>query len=196
MAKLVEKTIEFVQQTTRIVGCFICNGPNRVRDCPKISTVMTIDENGESNSKAFPRFSLLQLMNVIHGETFVQKSLMHVHAIVNGVQVKPMVDSGATHNFVATRDVAKLGLKLENDSNQIKVVNRKTQKIHGVANNVLMQVDEWNGTCSLLCVPLDDFDLIFDMNFILKAKVALIPTPWWPDSLGRKSTLHCADLED
>ena len=38
-----------------------------------------------------------------------------------------------------------------------------------------MQVGDWKGTCSLLCVPLDDFDLIFGVDFILKAKVALIP---------------------
>ena len=53
---------------------------------------------------------------------------MHVHAIVNGVQVKALVDSGATHNFVATREGTRLGLKLEKDTNQIKAVNSKTQK--------------------------------------------------------------------
>ena len=36
-----------------------------------------------------------------------------------------MVDSGVTHNFVATREVAKLGLKLKDDTSQIKVVNKK-----------------------------------------------------------------------
>ena len=29
--------------------------------------------------------------------------------------------------------------------------------------------------CSLLCVPLDDFDLILGVDFLLRAKVALIP---------------------
>ena len=38
-----------------------------------------------------------------------------------------------------------------------------------------MQVGDWKGTCSLLCVPLDDFYLIIGVDFILKAKVALIP---------------------
>ena len=38
-----------------------------------------------------------------------------------------------------------------------------------------MQVGDWKGTCSLLCVPLDDSDHILGINFLLKAKVALIP---------------------
>ena len=99
---------------------------------------------------------------------------MHVHVVVNGLQVKDVVDSGVTHNFMATKKASKLGLKLEDDTNQIKTVNSKAQKIHGVSKNVLMQVGDQNGTCSLLCVPLDDFDLILGIDFLLKAKVALI----------------------
>ena len=86
-----------------------------------------------------------------------------------------MVDSLATHNFVATWDATRLGLKLEEDTSRIKAVNNKAHKIQGIAKNVPMQVGDWKGTCSLLCVPLDDFDLIIGVDFILKAKVALIP---------------------
>ena len=63
---------------------------------------MTIDDKGEVDSETPHKVNPLQLLNVIHGETPIQKSLMHVHVIVNGVQVKAMVDSGTTHNFVAT----------------------------------------------------------------------------------------------
>ncbi|WKA00341.1 hypothetical protein VitviT2T_018703 [Vitis vinifera] len=38
-----------------------------------------------------------------------------------------------------------------------------------------MQIGDWKGMCSLLCVPLDDFDLILGVDFLLRAKVALIP---------------------
>ena len=56
---------------------------------------------------------------------------MHVYAIMNGVQVKAMVDSLATHNFVATREATRLGLELEKDTSWIKTVNSKAQKIQG-----------------------------------------------------------------
>ena len=38
-----------------------------------------------------------------------------------------------------------------------------------------MQIGYWKGTCNLLYVPLDDFDLIIGIDFLLRAKVALIP---------------------
>ncbi|RVW86184.1 hypothetical protein CK203_046111 [Vitis vinifera] len=89
-------------------------------------------------------------------------------------KVKAMVDNGATHNFVVTREATELGLKLEKDTSQIKAINSKAQKIQGVAKNVPVQVGGWKGMCSLLCVPLDDFDLILGVDFLLKAKMALI----------------------
>ncbi|KAL6312213.1 hypothetical protein AAG906_025555 [Vitis piasezkii] len=54
--------------------------------------------------------------------------------------VGTLVDSGATHNFMATKEANKLGLKLENDTIWIKAANSKAQKIQWVAKNVLMQV--------------------------------------------------------
>ena len=173
-----KKTTKVVQHTTRMAGCFIYNGPHRARDCPKIeklSTLVIVDDKGDFDSKTPPRVNPLQLLNVINGETPVQKSLMHVHAVVNGVQVKALVDNDATHNFVATREASMLGLKLEKDTSRIKAVNSKAQKIQGVAKNVPMQMGDWKGMCSLLCVPLDDFDLILGVDFLLRAKVALIP---------------------
>ena len=103
---------------------------------------MTTDDNGDFDSETLPRVNPLQLLNVFNGETLVQKSLMHVHAIVNGVQVKALVDNGATHNFGATREATRLGLKLEEDTSRIKAVNRKAQKIQSVAKNVPMQIGD------------------------------------------------------
>ncbi|RVW78350.1 hypothetical protein CK203_047730 [Vitis vinifera] len=57
------------------------------------------------------REKLLILVTADEKEEFDLKSLP---------RVKAMVDSGVTHNFVATREVAKLGLKLKDDTSQIK----------------------------------------------------------------------------
>ncbi|RVW18054.1 hypothetical protein CK203_113343 [Vitis vinifera] len=124
MGKPVEKTTKIVQQSTRTVGCFICNGSHQARDCPKrekLSALVTVDEKEDSDSETPPR-------------------------------VKALVDNGATHNFGATREATRLGLKLEEDTSRIKAVNRKAQKIQSVAKNVPMQID-----------------------FLLRAKVTLIP---------------------
>ncbi|RVW38113.1 hypothetical protein CK203_091307 [Vitis vinifera] len=86
-----------------------------------------------------PRVNPLQLLDVLHDETLVQKSLMHVPVILNGVHVKAMMDSGVTHNFMATREATRLGLKLKEDTILFKAVNRK------IAKNVPMQVGDWKG---------------------------------------------------
>ena len=100
---------------------------------------------------------------------------MHVKVLLNGIRVNAMVDSGATHNFVATSEASRLDLKLVDDDSRIKAVNSKAQKIQGMAKDVMLQVGEWKGKINLLCVPLDDFNLILGIDFFLKSKAALIP---------------------
>ena len=53
-----------------------------------------------------------------------------------------MVDSSATHNFVATSEASRLGLKLVDNDNRIKAVNSKAQRIQAIAKDVLFQVGE------------------------------------------------------
>ena len=71
------------------------------------------------------RVNTLQLLNEICGQTTAPKSLMFVETLVNCVRVKALVDSGTTHDFVAIRESARLGLNLEEDTSHIKVVNSK-----------------------------------------------------------------------
>ena len=85
------------------------------------------------------------------------------------------MDSKATHNFVATSEALRLGLKLVDDDSWIKAVNSKAQRIQGIDKDVLLQVGEWKGKCNLLCVPLDDFNMILGIDFFLKFKATLIP---------------------
>ena len=68
-----------------------------------------------------------------------------------------------------------MGLKLVNDDSWIRVVNSEAQRIQGIAKDVLLQVGELKGKCNLLCVPLDDFNMILGIDFFLKSKAALIP---------------------
>ena len=178
MTKPTEKGGKTAQPANRPTGCFICTGPHRARDCPKrekLSALVTGDDKANSDSDEGPsRVNPLQLLNVIRGQSTTPNALMFVETLVNGVRVKAMMDSGATHNFVATRESERLGLNLREDTSQIKAVNSKAQKIQGIAKNVAVQVGNWKGKCNLMCVQLDDFDLILGVDFFLKAKVALL----------------------
>ena len=86
--KPMKKTTKFLQYSTWMTGCFIYNGPYQAKDYSKrekLLVLVAVDDKGESDSETLLRVNPLQLLNVIHGETLIQKSLMHVHAIVNGV---------------------------------------------------------------------------------------------------------------
>lgn len=54
-----------------------------------------------------------------------------------------MVDTGATHNFIAGIEVERLGLSLEKETSYIKAVNSAAQPIHGVARLVPLKVSSW-----------------------------------------------------
>ncbi|KAL6348102.1 hypothetical protein AAG906_039257 [Vitis piasezkii] len=67
-------------------------------------------------------------------------------------RVKAIVDSGVTHNFVATKEVAKLGLKLKDDTNRIKTINKKSQ---GGLNLLLWWPDGVERNSALLCASFE-----------------------------------------
>nr|CAN72971.1 hypothetical protein VITISV_018184 [Vitis vinifera] len=113
--------------------------------CPKrekISALVIADDKGKSDSETPSRVNPLQLLNVIHGETHVQKSLMHVHVIVNSVQVKATVDSGATHNFVDTRELKK-GLKWGQDTYVATLIEIKEGKSVEVPDSMVKILKEF-----------------------------------------------------
>ncbi|KAL0313603.1 UNVERIFIED_CONTAM: hypothetical protein Sradi_5759600 [Sesamum radiatum] len=85
-----------------------------------------------------------------------------------------MLDTGSTHNFVADREIQKLGLTLAQHSSRIKAMNSEAKPIQGVAS-VDLKVGSWTGKCNLMAVPLDDFDVILGMDFMLLTSAMVIP---------------------
>ncbi|KAK9113309.1 hypothetical protein Syun_020106 [Stephania yunnanensis] len=136
-------------------GCFICNGPHRARDCPKKEKLSALIAEDEGQ----PRMNPLQLLNAIQqAKASPSEGLMYVDAEANKKRVLAMVDSGATHSFVADHMVGKLGLDLVENSSRMKAVNSEAKQIQGMATDVNLKVGSWEGKINLMAVPLDDFD--------------------------------------
>ncbi|KAL0362192.1 UNVERIFIED_CONTAM: hypothetical protein Scaly_1174400 [Sesamum calycinum] len=85
------------------------------------------DEGGST------RVNPLQLVSAMQERPPKQKGLMYVQVQINGKAVMAMLDTGVTHNFVAGREIQKLGLTLAQHSSSIKVVNSEAKPIQGVA---------------------------------------------------------------
>ncbi|KAL3520592.1 hypothetical protein ACH5RR_018741 [Cinchona calisaya] len=95
-------------------------------------------------------------------------------AKVNGMDVLAMVDTGATHSFVTRREVRWLKLELMEHGYHIKAVNSEAQPVLGFAS-VELTLGLWGGKCSLMAVPLDDFDFILEKEFMATNKIFPIP---------------------
>ncbi|KAK9100739.1 hypothetical protein Scep_024169 [Stephania cephalantha] len=100
---------------------------------------------------------------------------MYVDAEVNKKRVLAMVDSGATHSFVADHMVGKLGPDLVENSDRMKAVNSEAKRIQGMATDVNLKVGSWEGKINLMAVPLDDFDVILGNDFLHIGSIALMP---------------------
>ncbi|KAL0354295.1 UNVERIFIED_CONTAM: hypothetical protein Sangu_1010800 [Sesamum angustifolium] len=77
-------------------------------------------------------------------------------------------EGGSTRvNPLQLRD-SEAGTDLAQHSSRIKVVNSKAKPLQAMAY-VELKVGAWTGKCNLMVVPLDDFDVILGMDFMLLA---------------------------
>ncbi|KAL3504083.1 hypothetical protein ACH5RR_033924 [Cinchona calisaya] len=75
----------------------------------------------------------------------------------------------ATHSFVIGREVRRLKLELKEHGYRIKAVNSEAQPVLGVVSMELT-LGLWSGKCSLMAVPLDEFDLNWGRSSWLQTK--------------------------
>ncbi|VFQ97231.1 unnamed protein product [Cuscuta campestris] len=158
-------------------GCWTCGGDHFQRNRPQGPKINAMVEEGTWVSNSIPaRCSPYQLCSTMHesAHNFVNRGLMYVLVVVNGVELLAMIDTGASHNFVTERLLGRLQLKLEGNSSMIKTVNAAAKEVTGRAY-VKIKVGEWQGECSLTVLPLDDFDLILGNEFLIMAKAVVFP---------------------
>ena len=80
------------------------------------------DGGGQSDEEVLSRVNPLQLLNALRaGGT--SRGLSYVQVEMNENGDGSMLDSGATHNFVADRMVQRLGLKVSKCPSRIKAIN-------------------------------------------------------------------------
>nr|GFA33688.1 putative reverse transcriptase domain-containing protein [Tanacetum cinerariifolium] len=91
------------------------------------------------------------------------------------VKVRALVDSGATHNFVAVDEAERLGINATKGSGTIKVVNSMAKPIHGVAKDAQAKIGEWEGTIDFSVVPMDDFKVVLGLEFLDKVRAFPMP---------------------
>jgi hypothetical protein len=181
-------------------SCFICGGPHYARECPKkerLNAILVDDSEQEDTNTHINSMHVLNCLvaklqdsvvesNLVEtdlawiyvlqqGKSGAMDTLMYVKIRVNDREIIVMLDSGATNTFVANRLVTLLGLRLSNIQTLMKAVNAKAQQILGMAYSVPVVLDKCQGKHDLLVVTFDDFDVILGLDFLNRAKIALMP---------------------
>ncbi|KAK3026584.1 hypothetical protein RJ639_041604 [Escallonia herrerae] len=67
------------------------------------------------------------------------KGLMYVDIKVNGKAIRAMVDTGATHNYISSTEVERLGLTLEKGCGRVKAINSAAQPVAGIARSAMSE---------------------------------------------------------
>ena len=101
------------QQTSKPIGCFICQGPYRARDCPRrenMSALQTTkkEEQDSDSDDSTPQLNSLQVVNTFHKPNLINK-LMYVLVQVNRAIVWAMVDTRATECCLSSNIAAVTG---------------------------------------------------------------------------------------
>ncbi|KAL0416167.1 UNVERIFIED_CONTAM: hypothetical protein Slati_3448600 [Sesamum latifolium] len=117
-----------------------------------------------------------------------KKGLMFVDVKIHGKPIRTMIDIGATHNYLASAEVERLGLVLEKGVGRVKAINSAAQPIAGVAKSVLIKVCPFKGKTNLYVVVMDDFKVILGLEFLRDTRTAVLPHV---DSLLMMGTKPC-----
>lgn len=87
-----------------------------------------------------------------------------------------LLDTGATHNFIAVEETQRLGLRGNNGGGSIKAVNSPARPIHGVVRGVKTSVGAWCGNLDFSIVSMDEFKVVTGLEF--HDQVKAIPMPF------------------
>ena len=101
------------------------------------------------------------------------EDLLFVDVWINGIEMRALLDTMATNHFVA-RVVECLGLLMTKDSSRVKPMNFEDQMVHKVVDS-LLKIGDWEKECNFMVIPLDDFDLILGIEFLVNSKATMMP---------------------
>ncbi|KAK3021489.1 hypothetical protein RJ639_045872 [Escallonia herrerae] len=124
------------------------------------------------------------------------KGLMYVDIKVNRKAIRAMVDTGATHNYISSTEVERLGLTLEKGYGRVKAINFAAQPVAGISRSVLIKIGPYEGRTNFSVVIMDDFKLILGLEFLRDTKTTVMPCTNSLAMLGNKpagSTNNVAD---
>nr|XP_016483774.1 PREDICTED: uncharacterized protein LOC107804407 [Nicotiana tabacum] len=77
------------------------------------------------------------------------RTLMFIELKVNGKPLHALIDTGATHNCLASTQVERLGLVVQKSKGRVKAINSPPQTLGGTTTNVPVKLGPYKGSIDL-----------------------------------------------
>lgn len=159
--------------------CFICDGPHWTRECPKrkaMNALIAEMENKQVEEGPADIGSIRQLgaLTELFSEKKEEQGLMFVDLTINNQSGCALIDTGASHNFMDSKEAERLGMRFQPCGGTIKAVNSEEKRILGTATSQV-RIDEWIGNLTFTIVPMDDFRIVLGLSFFRKIHAFPIP---------------------
>jgi len=120
-----------------------------------------------------------------------ERTLMFGDMKVNGKRIRAMIDTGATHNYLALTHVECLGLVVGKGRGHVKGINSPPQPVGGIANEVPVKLGRYEGNFNLRVVIIDDFELIVVLEFLRQTNTMPIPYASMLMMMQTNGAKHC-----
>ncbi|KAF2321310.1 hypothetical protein GH714_038572 [Hevea brasiliensis] len=142
--------------------CFLCDIPHRAWDYPKKAGLSALVEqvNASPQPKEGVSMGSLQLavVQAKPREAIKEKmGCLFVQASLGGKEVRALVDTGASDNFLKLEKAQCLGIRFTPERGWLKAVNSNPSPIHGVAHDVPVKLSgttTWTFPLSLWMIML------------------------------------------
>ena len=128
------------QKAFKPIGCFIFQGPHRVRDCLRRENVFALqivrkEEQDFDSDDSTPLLNPLQVVTTFHKPNLINK-LMYVLVQVNEAVVRAMVDTRAIECCLSSNIATAMGLIVEPYASVVIPLNGEDHRVDGMARVV------------------------------------------------------------
>lgn len=160
--------------------------PHHIRDCPrkaKLSALVQEEEETPSQHDV-ANMGSLQLLTALQATipkastvsaTSERKGRLFARGKIGGKEVRALVDSGATNNFLDVKEAQRLGVTFSKQAGWLKAANSQPKAICGTARDVKLSIGEWSGDVNFSVVEMDDYPIVLGMDFLDRAKAVPLP---------------------
>ena len=115
-----------------------------------------------------------------------------MNAIICGLKVAALVDTGSSHNFISERTTKRLHRKPECCEVLVKVVNSVVEQTMGVVFSTSLEVGDWIVTLDLIVTPMDNHNVVLGQDFLNQAQE--IPMPQMNNLMFMNESRTCIML--